>query len=100
MEIEKVSGSSVCGQWQAQDDPPIRERALCVLKQALPNFSGRSDDPNNFKLREDYTMGNIRVERWSAFVFLYEFLEGYESFHPAEGTLMQKVSILNPCMLS
>jgi hypothetical protein len=89
----------VCGQCQAYDDPLIRERALYVLKQALLNYSGRPDDPNDSISREDCITGNIRLERWSAFVFLYEMLEGYESFPLAEDTLIQKVSILNPCML-
>lgn len=98
--LKRFSESFVCEQWQAHDDALIRERALYVLKQALLNSSGRPDDPNTFKLGEDCTAGNIRLERWSAFVFLYEILDGYESFHLAEGTLMQKVSILNPSTLS
>ncbi|KAG0623288.1 hypothetical protein M758_3G162800 [Ceratodon purpureus] len=80
----------------AHDDPLIRERALYVLKKAVLNYSGRPDDPNDRKLREDCTTGNIRFERWSAFVFLYEMLDMCEGFHLAEGILTQKISFLLP----
>lgn len=90
----------MCGQWQAHDEPCVRERALYVLKQALPNSLEKVDDANTLKIREDCNTGNIRLERWSAFVFLYETLAGNESFHLAEGTLTQKVSILNSSPVS